>query len=53
MALIIYVVRKSRNKDNNHEEEVKPQIPAIITAREKLALLKDANLWQSGRYKDY
>ena len=29
------------------------QIPAIITAREKLAILKDANLWQSGKYKDY
>ena len=53
ILLIIYLVRKSRNKENNHEEEVKPQIPAIITAREKLALLKDANLWQSGRYKDY
>ena len=53
ILLIIYLVKKSRNKENNHEEEVKPQIPAIITAREKLALLKDANLWQSGRYKDY
>ena len=53
ILLIIYLVRKSRNKENNHEEEVKPQIPAIVTAREKLALLKDANLWQSGRYKDY
>ena len=51
--LIIYIIRRSRKKTNTEEEEVKPQIPAIITAREKMAQLKGANLWQSGKYKDY
>ena len=46
-------IRRSRKKTNIEEEEVKPQIPAIITAREKMAQLKESNLWQSGKYKDY
>lgn len=53
VILIIYMIRRSRKKTNIEEEEVKPQIPAIITAREKMAQLKEANLWQSGKYKDY
>lgn len=53
ILLIIYIIRRSRNKTVAEEMEEKPQIPAIITAREKMALLKDANLWQSGKYKDY
>lgn len=53
VLLIIYIIRRSRKKTNTEEEEVKPQIPAIITAREKMAQLKGANLWQSGKYKDY
>lgn len=53
VLLIIYIVRRSRKKTNIEEEEVKPQIPAIVTAREKMAQLKEANLWQSGKYKDY
>ena len=53
VLLIIYIVRRSRKKTNIEEEEIKPQIPAIITAREKMAQLKEANLWQSGKYKDY
>ena len=53
VLLIIYIVRRSRNKTYIEEEEVKPQIPAIVTAREKMAQLKEANLWQSGKYKDY
>lgn len=52
VLLIIYIIKRSR-KNENIEEEVKPQIPAIITAREKLAQLSEANLWQSGKYKDY
>ena len=51
--LIIYIIKRSRKNKNNEEEEIKPQIPAIITAREKLAQLSEANLWQSGKYKDY
>ena len=53
ILLIIYIIRRSRKNDNIEEEEITPQIPAIITAREKLAILKEANLWQSGKYKDY
>lgn len=53
ILLIIHLIKRSKNKKTVCEEEVKPQIPAIVTAREKLSQLKDANLWQSGRYKDY
>ena len=53
ILLIAYIVKRSKNKDVIEEEEIKPQIPAIITAREKLAQLSEANLWQSGKYKDY
>lgn len=53
ILLITYIIGKTRRKEKYEEEEVKPQIPAIITAREKLAQLKDSNIWQSGRYKDY
>ena len=53
VLLIIYIIRRSRKKTNTEEEEVKPQIPAIVTAREKMAQLKESNLWQSGKYKDY
>ena len=53
VLLIIYIIGRSRKKTNIEEEEIKPQIPAIITAREKMAQLKDANLWQLGKYKDY
>ncbi len=53
ILLISYLIKRSKNKENIVEEESKPQIPAIITAREKLSALKNANLWQSGKYKDY
>lgn len=53
VLLIIYIVRRLRKKTNIEEEEIKPQIPAIVTAREKMAQLKESNLWQSGKYKDY
>lgn len=53
VLLIINIVRRLRKKTNIEEEEVKPQIPAIVTAREKMAQLKESNLWQSGKYKDY
>ena len=53
ILLTIYLIKRSKNKNNIEEEDIKPQIPAIITAREKLAILKDANLWQSGKFKDY
>ena len=53
VLLIIYIIKRSKKNENIEEEDVKPQIPAIITAREKLTILKESNLWQSGRYKDY
>lgn len=53
ILLIIYIIKRSKNKEVVEEEDTKPQIPAIITAREKLAQLSTANLWQSGKYKDY
>jgi hypothetical protein len=53
ILLIIYIIKRSKNKKVVEEEDTKPQIPAIITAREKLAQLSTANLWQSGKYKDY
>ena len=53
VLLLIYIIRRSKKKVVTEEVEEKPQIPAIITAREKMSQLKDANLWQSGKYKDY
>ena len=54
VLLIIFLVRYFRKKRSVGEiEEVKPKIPAIVTAREKMLKLKDANLWQSGKLKEY
>ncbi len=53
ILLAIYLIRRIKNKEKIVVEEEKPQIPAIVTAREKLSVLKESNLWQSGRYKDY
>lgn len=52
ILLIIRIVRRSKSKEKP-EEEIKPQIPAIITAREKLSQLKEAKLWQSSKSKEY
>jgi hypothetical protein len=53
ILLAIYLIKKLRKKERIEEEEVKPQIPAIITARERLSQLKESNLWQSGQSKEY
>lgn len=53
ISLIILLVRHFRKKENEDEEHEKPKVPAIITAREKLSQLKDANLWQSGKLKEF
>lgn len=53
ILLAIYLIKRFSKKENIEEEEVKPQIPAIITAREKLSHLKESNLWQSGKSKEY
>lgn len=51
--LTIILIRRFRKNSVIVTESSKPQIPAIITAREKMAVLKDSNLWQSGKYKEY
>lgn len=53
ILLAIYLIKRSKNKDKIDEEEYIPEIPAIVTARERLSKLKDANLWQSGKSKEY
>lgn len=53
ILLAIYLIKRSKNKGKIEEEESIPKIPAIVTARERLSQLKDANLWQSGKPKEY
>lgn len=53
VALIILFVRHLRKKENDEEEETKPKVPAIVTARERLSQLNDANLWQTGKLKEF
>lgn len=53
VLLVIYLIRRLGKKETTEEEEVKPQIPAIVTARERLSQLKESNLWQSGKSKEY
>ena len=53
ILLAIYLIKRSKNKGKIEEEESIPEIPAIVTARERLSQLKDANLWQSGKSKEY
>ena len=53
--IILLIIRLSsrKNKVETEVEEKKPLIPAIITAREKMGLLKEKNLWQEGKVKEY
>lgn len=53
VLLTIYLIKRSRNKEKKEDEDIAPSIPAIVTAREKLSQLKDSNLWQSGKSKEY
>lgn len=53
ILLVIYLIRRSGKKEAVEQEEIVPQIPAIVTARERLSRLKDSNLWQSGKSKEY
>lgn len=51
---IIFLIKKIRRKPTEeNKEDIKPTIPAIITAREKLQTLKLNNLWQQGKFKEY
>lgn len=52
ILLIIFIAKRLKKKDVA-EEEQKILIPAITTAREKLNNLKESNLCQSGRFKEY
>jgi len=50
--LIIYLKKHKKTKDVV-EEKKKPTIPAIITARAKLAEMKDNEVWNTPQTKDY
>lgn len=51
--LIIYLKKYKKTKDVVVEEKKKPTIPAIITARAKLAEMKDNEVWNTPQTKDY
>ena len=51
--LIYYRKTHKKIKEEVVEEKKKPTIPAIITARAKLAEMKDNELWNSANTKDY
>lgn len=51
--LIIYLKKHKKMKDIVVEEKKKPTIPAIITARTKLAEMKDNEVWNTTLTKDY
>ena len=51
--LIIYLKNHRKPKEVVVEEKKKPTIPAIVTARAKLAEMKDNELWNNPKTKDY
>ncbi len=51
--LIIYLKKHKKMKDVVVEEKKKPTIPAIVTARTKLAEMKDNEVWNTTLTKDY
>ena len=51
--LIYYRKTHKKVKEEVVEEKKKPTIPAIITARAKLAEMKENELWNSAKTKDY
>lgn len=51
--LIIYLKKHSVPKEHVEEEKKKPVIPAIVTARAKLAEMKDNEQWNTAKTKDY
>ena len=51
--LIYYLKTHKKVKEEIVEEKKKPVIPAIITARAKLAEMKNNELWNSTQTKDY
>ena len=53
ILLATYLIRRFKKKEDKEEVDTTPQVPAIVTAREKLLQLKESNLWQSGKSKEY
>ena len=51
--VFILLKKRPNKKETVVEEKKKPTIPAIITARAKLAEMKDNELWNSTKTKDY
>ena len=51
--LIYYLSKRKKTVDTPAEEKKKPVIPAIVTARAKLAEMKDGEMWNSTMTKDY
>lgn len=51
--LIIYLKNHRKPMDIVVEEKKKPTIPAIITARAKLAEIKNNEFWNTAKTKDY
>ena len=51
--LIIYLNKHSKKTDVVEKEKKKPVIPAIVTARAKLAEMKDNEQWNTPKTKDY
>ena len=51
--LVIYMKKHKKPVEVVVEEKKKPKIPAIVTARAKLADMKDNELWNSAKVKDY
>lgn len=51
--LIIYLSKHKKEKVTTVVEKKKPTIPAIVTARAKLADMKENELWNSVKTKDY
>jgi len=53
-AYLLYTIKnRAKNKEIAVEEKKKPKIPAIVTARAKLTAMKDNELWNSAKTKDY
>ena len=53
LYLIYYLQKHRKTQKPVVEEKKKPTIPAIVTARAKLADIKDNELWNSLKIKDY
>jgi len=53
VLLIRYLSKKKKNKVAVKVEKPKPTIPAIVTAREKLAEVRTNEAWKTSKVKEY